>query len=74
MTTISVSDDTGQLTMTVDGGEPQQIQTADDACQVIEQTFGQPDGEMAPEEMTTDGMESDMQAGFQAVRGGGLNG
>ncbi len=62
--------------MSVDGGEPQPIQNAEDACQVIEQTFGQGQGD-DPAEMTTEGMEQDQggfEAGFQGVRGNGLNG
>lgn len=77
MPTVTITDENGQLTVTVDGGEPQPVQNAEDACQVVEATFGQPDGDdtMAPEELNTEGMEGDQfEAGFGNVRGAGLNG
>ena len=45
MPTVTITDDGGQLTVTVDGGEPQPVQNAEDACQVVEATFGQPDAD-----------------------------
>ena len=82
MTTITISDDSGQLTVSIDGGEPEPIQNAEDACQVVEQTFAQQEEskEVTPEQMNTEGLEQagmaeqDMAAGFNQVRGGGLNG
>ena len=82
MATVTISDDQGQLMVTVDGGEPQPVQNAEDACQIVEATFNQPDQDdqsMNPEDMTTEGMEQmseedAMGAGFKGVRGSGLNG
>lgn len=71
MPTITVTDQGGTLTVTVDGGQPTPVQTAEEACSIIEQTFGQPDGdEQAPGPMA----DQAMAAGFNQVRGGGLNG
>ncbi len=42
MTTITVSDDSGQLTVSMDGQETP-VESAEQACQMIEQAFGQSD-------------------------------
>jgi len=69
MTTITITDEGGQLTIAIDGAEPQPVQNVEDACQAIESAFGQ------PEQAQAQGMaEQDMMSGFQSVRGGGLNG
>ena len=40
MPTVTVSDQGGQLTVSIDNGEPQPVQNAEDACQIVEATFG----------------------------------
>lgn len=60
MPSVTVSDDQGQLTVTVDGGQPVPVQSAEEACAIVEQTFGQPDA------------DEQMMQGVQAVRGGSL--
>jgi hypothetical protein len=54
--------------VTVDGGQPQPVQSAEEACSIVEQTFGQPDGDEQAGPMA----EQAMAAGFNQVRGGGL--
>ena len=68
MTTITVeSNEQGQITVSVDGGEPQPVQSAEEACQVIEQAFGQPDADEQGQG------EQEFAGGFNQVRQGGLN-
>lgn len=77
MTTITVeSNEQGQITVSVDGGEPQPVQSAEEACQVIEQAFGGGDEENAQETAAEPGEEpgeAAFQGGFNQVRQGGLN-
>lgn len=77
MTTLTISNDSGQLTVAVDGGEPQPIQNAEDACQVVEQTFSQPQSDaLPPKGISTEGAEEagSFEGGFSGIRGAGLNG
>lgn len=72
MTTITITDEQGQLMVAVDGGEPMPVENAAMACQVVEKAFGQPDADEAGDgEMPAEG---GFEAGFRDVRGGGLNG
>jgi hypothetical protein len=64
MPTVTVSDDQGQLVVTVDGGQPVPVKSAEEACAIVEQTFGAP----APAEQGP--MGEDYMAGIGAAKSG----
>lgn len=78
MTTITITNDGGQITVAMDGGEPQPVESVEAACMAVEQALGAPDaddGALPPEGITSDGMEQEQSAmdqGFAATRGGGI--
>lgn len=82
MTTVTITSENGQVTVAVDGGEPQPVESAQAACEMAEQALGGAEGDegMPPEGLTSEGMEGPaaeqdaMNAGFAGVRGGGLMG
>jgi len=65
MPSVTVSDDQGQLTVQVDGGQAVPVQSAEEACAIVEQTF-------AGGEPTAAQADAQMMSGVQAVRGGSL--
>ena len=75
MTTVTISNDEGQLTITVDGGEAQPLDGVEQACQAVEEVFGAQEQE-SPQEDAGEPMEAQQgfEQGFGNVRGGGLNG
>ncbi len=65
MPTVTVSGEAGSITVTVDDGQPVPVKSAEEACAIVEQTFGQPDAD--------EGMANEqMMQGIQSVRGGSL--
>ena len=69
MTTVTISNDEGQLTIAVDGGEAQPLDGGEQTCQAVEEVFGGQEQE-SPQEDQGEAFE----AGFNQQRGGGLNG
>lgn len=64
MPSVTVSGEAGQITVTVDGGQPVPVKSAEEACAIVEQTFGQPDAdEGAP-------MGEDYMAGIGQAKSG----
>lgn len=68
MPTITVSDESGQLTIAADGGQPKPVESVEMACTVIEQAFGQVEQPEPQQQMDS----QQFQAGFDGVRGPGL--
>lgn len=68
MPSVTVSDDQGQLMVTVDGGQAVPVKSAEEACAIVEQTFGQPDADegAAP----ADPMGQDYMAGIGQAKSG----
>ena len=66
MPTITISGEPGQqITVTVNGGQPVPVQSAEEACAIIEQTFG---GAPEGEEQAGPLADQAMQAGFNQAR------
>lgn len=71
MTTYVIETSEQGVTLTIDGGEPQPLESVEMACEAIEQAEGvEEPGEMEGQASEAEGMA----AGFAGVRGGGLNG
>lgn len=72
MKTIHIEqDDQGVITVAIDGGEPQPVQNAEDACQVVEATLGQPDADDTMQQEQAQ-QQGGFEQGFADVRGKGL--
>ena len=70
---IDVADD-GSATLTIDGGQPQQFDSVEAACDAIEQANG---GESEQGEMAAQGggqEQAGFESGFAGARGGSLGG
>lgn len=76
MPTITITDESGQLTIAVDEGEPQPIESVEQACQAVEQVFvGSNEEQTEPvDNMQEDQAEQAFAGGFQGIRGNGING
>lgn len=66
MPSITIAGEPGSITVTVDGGEPVPVKSAEEACAIIEQTFGAP----APAEGGGDPMGEDYMAGIGQAKSG----
>ena len=72
MPSITITDEGGSLSISMDGGEPQPIEGVEQACQVVEEVFGGQEQE-SPAEDAGDGAGAAFEQGFGGVRNGGMN-
>lgn len=73
MPTLTISDESGGITVSMDGAEPKPVEGVEQACQVVEEVFGAPEQE-SPAEDAQDGAGAAFEGGFAGVRGAGING
>lgn len=66
--------DTEAKTIAIDGSEPQQFESMEQVCELLEKMGGAEESPQAGQAEGGEGMSEDqaMQAGFSGVRGGGL--
>ena len=73
MPSLTISqNEQGQMTITLDGAEPQPIEGVEQACQVVQEVFGGQEQE-SPAEDQQEGAGAAFEQGFGGVRNGGLN-